>query len=284
MSAATATLTPTPTVPSVTVRPVSFARTVQAEWIKFWTVRSTWWTLAATVVVMAGIAALAAWGTASGIDGEPLQPMSLVALMTSGKSLAELTVAVLGVLAITGEYSTGMIRSTFAAVPRRTPVLAAKAVVLSVAVVATTAIGMALSTVTTLPWKDTLGAGLDLGDSEQLRILVGFPLYLMAVGLLSLAIGALLRRTAGAVASVLGLLLVIETVFMMVPLRFFELVSPFLPATAGSRLLMDADTIAAMDAAKDAAHLTPWQGYGVLVAWVVVLGTLAAVLLRRRDA
>lgn len=284
MSAATATLTPSPTAPSVTVRPVSFARTVHAEWIKFWTVRSTWWTLAATVVVMAGIAALAAWGTASGIDGEPLEPMSLVSLMTSGKSLAELTIAVLGVLAITGEYSTGMIRSTFAAVPRRTSILAAKAVVLSVAVVATTAIGMALSTVTTLPWKDTLGAGLDLGDSEQLRILVGFPLYLMAVGLLALAIGALLRRTAGAVASVLGLLLVVETVFMLVPLRFFELVSPFLPATAGSRLLMDADTMAAMDATSNAAHLTPWEGYGVLVAWVVVLGTLAAVLLRRRDA
>lgn len=284
MSAATATLTPSPTVPSVTVRPVSFARTVQAEWIKFWTVRSTWWTLAATVVIMAGIAALAAWGTASGIDGEPVAPMSLVALMTSGKSLAELTVAVLGVLAITGEYSTGMIRSTFAAVPRRLPVLAAKAVVLSAAVIVTTVIGMALSMLTTLPWQDTLGAGLDLADSEQLRILVGFPLYLMAVGLLSLAIGALLRRTAGAVATVLGLLLVVETVFQLVPLRFFEVVSPFLPATAGSRLLMDSETLTAMNAASDAAHLAPWQGYGVLLAWVVALGALAAVLLRRRDA
>jgi len=281
---ATADRTPGTRVPTTIVHRVSVPRVISSEWIKLRSLRSTWWTLALTVVVMAGISTLVAWGSSQGLDGEGPATMSVVTLITAGRGMAELTVAVLGVLLITGEYTTGQIRSSFAAVPARLSVLGAKALVLGAVVAVASVVGMGLAYLTTMPWHDRLDATLDLGDGETVRILTGLPLYLIGVALLALAIGALLRRTAGAMASVLGLLLVVETVFALVPLRFFELVSPFLPATAGQRLLMDADTMALLDATRDAAHLTPWQGYGVMLAWVAVLGAAAAVLLRRRDA
>lgn len=265
---------------------VTFPRVLSSEWIKFRTVRSTVWTLGVTVVLMVGISLLAGWGTtvAQSQGGGDFGGLSVAALATAGTVFAQLTVAVLGVLAITGEYSTGMIRSTIAAVPRRLPSLWAKALVIAVSVALVTFVAVALAYVATLPFQDDLGLTLDLGDSSTVRILLGTPLYLATVALLGLAIGALLRHSAGALATVLGLLLVIENVFALIPLTFFEKVSPFLPSTAGGRLLQDDATLAMMDTMTSGAHLTPWQGYGVMAAWVVVLLAVAAFLLRRRDA
>lgn len=274
-----------PSTRSFPVRPVSFPRVVASEWVKLRSLRSTWWTLALTVVLMAGIATLVAWGMSQGVEGEGMPTLRLPSLVTVGGQMAQLTVAVLGVLIITGEYTTGQIRSSFAAVPSRLPVLAAKGLILAVVVAVTSVVGMAAAWLSTLPWHDRLDASLDLGNSEDLRILVGFPLFLATVGLLAMAIGALLRRTPGALATVLGLMLVIETVFMLVPLRFFEVVRPFLPVSAGQRLVSTQESIDAMNSSADhIAHLSAWQGYGVLAAWVVVLLVVAGVLLRRRDA
>ena len=137
---------------------------------------------------------------------------------------------------------------------------------------------------TTLPFHDSLGATLDLSDGETVRMALGLPLYLTAVALLGFGFGALLRTTAGAIGSVIGLLLVVENVFVLMPQRFFEIVSPFLPATAGARIMYDESMLAMLDTMNEGAVLTPWQGYGVMVAWVVVLVGTAALLLRRRDA
>ncbi|MDH4017044.1 MAG: ABC transporter permease, partial [Actinomycetota bacterium] len=164
------------------------------------------------------------------------------------------------------------------------PVLWAKALVLTVVVLVVTAVSMALSYVATIPFHDTLGATLDLSNDETLRMTVGLPLYLAAIGLLAFAVGALVRHSAGALAGVIALLLVIENVLMMIPVRAIEAISPFLPTTAGRRVLFDSEMITTVNAATDGVHLTPWQGYAVLVAWVLVLLALAAVLLRRRDA
>lgn len=276
----TATTLTAPTRPTPTHR-VTFPRVVASEWIKLRTVRSTMWTLGMTVLLMVGISLLVAWGsTTEEVTGD----LGAASLLTSGYMFGQLTLVVLGVLTVTGEYSTGMVRSTFAAVPRRLPALAAKALVLTVVVIVASVVAMALSYVATLGFHDRLGITLDLTEAETLRMLAGLPLYLVAVTLLAFAVGALMRHSAGALAAVLGLLLVIENVFALIPLRFFELVSPFLPSTAGSRILLDAETLAMIDTAREGATLTPWQGYGVLVAWVVVLLAAAAVLLRRRDA
>lgn len=279
---APATTAPTPlAAPSL---PVSAGRTVVAEWIKFRSLRSTVWTLVATVVLMVGVSVLAAWGTSTETVDAGSGPMNAAQLLSAGYQLAQLTIAVLGVLTLTGEYSTGMIRSTFAAVPGRLPVLAAKAVVLSLVVAVVSLVAMALSYLATLPFHDDLDVRFDLTDAQTLRMTVGLPLYLVAIALLALAVGALVRHSAGALTGLIALLLVVENVLMLIPVRAVELISPFLPSTAGRRVLFDEEMIAALDQVTTGAHLTPWQGYGVMVSWVLALLALAAVLLRRRDA
>lgn len=265
---------------------VTFAGTTASEWIKFRTLRSTAWTLVVTVVLLVGVSVLAAWGSASELvdAGSREGGMNTAQLLSAGYQLAQLGVAVLGVLIITGEYSTGMVRPTFAAVPQRLPVLWAKALVLTTIVLVVTVASTALSYATTIPFHDTLGATLDLSDAETLRMTIGLPLYLAAIGLLALAVGALVRHSASALAGIIALLLVIENVLMLIPLRVIEAISPFLPTTAGRRVLFDEEMITTVNAATDGVHLTPWQGYSVLVVWVMVLLALAAVLLRHRDA
>ncbi|WP_024285390.1 ABC transporter permease [Cellulomonas sp. KRMCY2] len=262
---------------------VTFPHVVTSEWIKFRSVRSTAWTLPITAVLMVGLAVLQAWGTTQ-LEPAELFTTSAASIVTGGWFLAQLAVSVLGILAITGEYGTGMIRSTFAAVPRRLPALWAKALILAVTVAVVSLVAVALSYVAALPFLDQLGLELDLGSAGDLRLLLGAPLYLATIAVFAFAIGSLVRHSAGSLAIVLGLLLVVENVFAAIPLRFFEVVAPFLPMGAGSRLLYDDATLEMLDAAATGATLTPWQGYGVLVAWVVVLLTAGAVLLRRRDA
>jgi ABC-2 type transport system permease protein len=256
---------------------LTFGRVVASEWVKFRTLRSTIWTLGVTVVLMVGVAALAAWGMTQGAEDAP-PGMGLIAI-TAGTNIAQLAVAVLGVLIITGEYTTGMVRSTFAAVPTRLPALAAKAIVLAVTVLVISTVSTALSYLVTLPFVEGTPLEIDLADGETVRALAGAPLYLTAIALLAFGFGALLRHSAGALATVLGLLLVIEGVFSLIPLRFFEVVSPYLPSTAGSQIMTPEGF-----AFADPDALGPWEGYGVMLAWVAVVIAVAAVLLRRRDA
>jgi len=283
----TTALPPARTAPVPTAsrqRAGAFPRVAVAEWIKFRTLRSTMWTLLATAVLMVGVSVLAAWGTAVEAVDAGGGPMNAALLLSAGYQLAQLAVAVLAVLTITGEYSTGMIRSTFAAVPQRVPVLAAKALVLCAVVLVVSVGSMVLSYLATIPFHDQLDVRLDLTDGETVRMAVGLPLYLMAIALLAFGVGALLRHTAGALTAVIALLLVVENVLLLIPVRAVEVAGPFLPSTAGRRVLFDDELIATMDAATSGAHLTPWQGYGVLLAWALALLALAAVLVRRRDA
>lgn len=285
MSVAVDASTPlAPTRPRVPVRPVTFPRLVAAEWVKFRSLRSTFWTLGAAVVLMVALAVLQTWGTSTLVGEMDMPSMGGTAYVTGGYFLGQIAFCVLGVLIITGEYSTGMVRSTFAAAPTRLPVLWAKLVVVVTAVFVVSVVAVALSWAGSAPFFDTLGASVDLTRSEDLRILLGTPLFLAASTGLAYALGALIRHSAGALATVLGLLLVVETAFAQIPWRPLQMISPFLPSTAGSRLLYETDTLARLDEMAEYATLTPWQGFGVLVAWVAVLLAVAAVLLRRRDA
>lgn len=260
---------------------LTFGRVLRAEWIKFRSVRATLWTLPLTALAMIGLAVLQAWGisTLDTTDG-----FTAAGVLTGGTFLAQVVVAVLAILTITGEYSTGQIRSSIAAVPRRLPVLWSKAIIIVGAVVAVSVVALPLSWLASKPFLDRAGITLDLGADQTLRVLAGGSLYLGAIALFAFAVGALLRHSAGALALILGLLLVLENVFAALPFRFFEVISPFLPSTAGSRIMLDDQSIAERNAMIDGAHLTAWQGYGVLLVWVVVLFTVAAVLMRRRDA
>lgn len=268
----------------VAVRPVTFGRLVASEWVKFRSLRSTWWTLGVGAALMIALAVLSTWGTSNAPADAGIPGMSGVAFVVGGYFMGQLAFCVLGVLAITGEYTTGMIRATFAAAPRRLPVLWAKLVVVFVAVLVVSLVAVGLSWAGSSFWFDDLGVTVDLSRADDVRILLGTPLYLATATALAYAIGALVRHSAAGLAIVLGLLLVVETAFALIPWRPLQVISPFLPSTAGGRLTMDSASMEQMDSFSDVATLTPWQGYGVMVAWVVVLLALAAVLVRRRDA
>jgi ABC-2 type transport system permease protein len=272
---------------------VTFARVLHSEWVKFWSLRSTLWTLGSTVVVMGAVSWLAVFFTAREAydpSTEPQDAATLVALLhdpsvvLTGVDLAKLVVAVLGVLIITGEYSTGMVRSTLTAVPTRLPALGAKALVLAVVTAGTAAVGVVVSWLVALPTLQAHDAALDLGDPQTRRILLGGVVYVVGLALLAFAIGTVVRVSAGALATVLGLLLVVEVMFRTIPADFFRGVSPFLPGTAGHQLLATQESIDQARASTDAVVLGPWAGLGVMAVWIAVVMTVAAVLLRRRDA
>jgi ABC-2 type transport system permease protein len=271
------------TPPAGDVR-LTFGRIVGSEWIKFRTLRSTIWTLATTVVLMIGIVTLFSFvGASQDSAGSQGDGGGSIAVLQVAAGLAQLAVVVLAVLVISGEYSTGMIRSTLVAVPRRLPALWAKAVVLgaSILAVSTVALGISLAVMQLILGAKELAP--DLGDADTVRVVLGVPLYLTAIALFAFAIGAILRHSAGALATVLGLLLVIENLFL-IPWKPLQLIHPFLPGNAGSKILMPKEQIEAMSQGAVGAALGPWQGYAVLLAWVAVLLTGAALLLRRRNA
>ena len=260
---------------------VSFPRVLGSEWIKFTSLRSTVWTIAVTLVVMVGFSLLMAWGMTfasegsdgQGIPAEEASMMAAVSVVTS-YGLAQIVVAVWGVLVISGEYSTGQIRSTLTAVPTRLPVLGAKALLMTIASFIVGALGVALSVLATAPILSSNDMSLDLGDSATLEMLLGVPLYLTGITLLALGIGALVRHSAGGIAVVLGLIIVLP-ILTQIPLDFIDTIAPYFPSAAGERIVMGEMT---------GATLTPWQGYGVFMIYVVVALAAAGVLLRRRDA
>lgn len=266
---------------------LNFARVVRSEWIKFTTLRSTLWIVALTIVSMVGLSALMAWGFTFGLDeannggaaaaDQPEFPtaggLALVAV-TFSYSMGQIVVAVLGVLIATSEYATGQIRSTLAAVPTRLPVLLAKALVGAVAAFVIGALAIVGCVLVTNAFLSGYGMELDLSAEGAWRSVVGVPLYLTGIALFGMALGFLLRHTAGAISLVLGVLMVLPIVGM-IPVDWLQDLADYLPAAAGERLIMGD---------IPGAALTPWQGFAVLGGYVVVLFGLAGVLLRRRDA
>ncbi|NKY39410.1 ABC transporter permease subunit [Cellulomonas septica] len=285
----TATLSPTAPAkaPSASPYRVTFGHLLRAEWIKLWTVRSTIWTLAMTVVVMVGLVAAVAGVMSTQIDDAPTGAEAIDLGLTPflpAVQMASIAVVVLGVLAISGEYTTGMIRSSVAAAPRRTPVLWSKLAVLTATILVVAAVAVALGYAVAYLFLSRIDLAPELSDPQVLRVLGGCALYLATIAAFAFAIGALLRHSAAALATILALLLVVENVVAAIPWEPLQYVSPFLPATAGSKITQTDMTVDMVNSMSEhGANLTAWQGYGVLVAWVVVLLGVAAVLMKRRD-
>jgi len=255
---------------------VTFSHALRTEWIKFRSLRSTVWTLAITVVVMVGFAAMFAAIARSEYNNGNLDDVSgftSTDVVTVGVSFAQLAIAVLGVLIVTNEYSTGMIRSTFSVVPRRVPAVLAKALLITVATFVVSAVAMALSVLVASPLVSGTPAALDLGDGTTVRVLVGSCLYLSMIALLSLGVGTLLRNTAGSIFTLVALLLVLPGILSSVPPQWIRTIAEYMPSTGGSEIML----------ASSGTGLTPWQGFGVLVVWAVVPLLGALVVVRRRD-
>ncbi|WP_449386458.1 ABC transporter permease subunit [Cellulomonas soli] len=266
---------------------VTFGHLLRAEWIKFWTLRSTFWTLASTAVVFLGLVTLVSLVMRSVTSGDLGEDASTVAVMPFAVAvqMSSLAIVVLGVLTITGEYSTGMIRSSLTAAPTRLPVLWAKAVVVAVVTLALAVVVIAISAGLATLIFDGSSVTFDLSSAETQRVLYGSAVYLATIALFAFAIGALLRHSAAALATILGLLIIVENVISGIPWAPLQYISPWLPASAGSRLMSPQATIDLLNEMNTrGVDLNAWQGYGVLVAWVIVLLTAAAIRLRTRDA
>jgi ABC-2 type transport system permease protein len=257
-------------------QPVTQGQVIRSEWIKLRTVRSSWLVLGATAasIVVIGLlvsyASNAHWSTMTASSRADFNPINQDLI---GVNLAELAVGVLGVLVVTGEYASGMIRATFAAVPRRLPVLAAKVVVLAAVIFA---VCLAAVLVTFLAGQALLGShGISLGRPEAVRAVFGATLYLTVVGVLGVGLGFLIRSTAGAIATLLGVLLVLPIVLAALPGSGGRAVDRYLPSTAGRALFT-------MNGGH--AMLSPWTGFGVFLLYTAAVLAFAALVLGRRDA
>jgi ABC-2 type transport system permease protein len=254
---------------------------LHAEWTKLRTVASTGWLLLGAAVLTAAVSAAAdaaATCPASGCQADPAK------LSLTGVQAGQAIVAVIAVLAVSGEYSTGMIRVTLAAMPRRLAVLAAKATLVTGLVLAASAVAVLASVLAgrlILPGHGFSTAHgyppLSLGDGPVLRAASGSVLYLALIALLSLGVATAVRESAVAIGLVLGLLYVFPVVTSVVTnqhwQRHLEQIGPmtaglYIQATASLRSL----------------PLTPWQGLGVLALWAVGALIMGALIFRFRDA
>ena len=270
-----------PMATSALTSPTQFRRILSSEWTKLRSVRSTTWSLLLLVVLTLGFTVLVTALTMSQWSkSDPQEQARIVAdpvglILGAGFQLSQLTICVLGVLFIASEYSTGAIRASLLAVPKRTPMLAAKCVVFAVVV-------FVVGEVVAFP-TFFIGAAIvhkkapvSLSDPGVLRAVIGAGLYLAVLGLFALAIGALVRHTAGGITGVIGFVLVLAPLAQLLPGSAGKHVHAYLPSEAG-RLIAQAT-----QSSNDL--LSPWQGFGVFCLWTAVLLGVAAWLLNRRDA
>jgi ABC-2 type transport system permease protein len=276
----TTTLAPVPA--RTTVHKVTGRRVLRSEWAKFWSLRSSWITLGVAVFLLVLFGAVAAYtyspdavagqgppGPGSGGDSDA------VSLALTGVSFASLAVGVLGVLLSAGEYSTGMIRSTLAAVPRRLPVLWSKAAVIGPITLVLTTLGALLAFLLGTPGLDGESISLSLGDAGVLRSLAGAGVYLGLVAVFGVALGVLLRSSAGAIAALVGVLLILPGLASLLPDSWYDTFSPYFPSNAGS----------AVYALHDSADsLSPGAGFAVFAGWVALTLAGAAYRLVKTDA
>ncbi|HEY1640144.1 MAG TPA: ABC transporter permease [Streptosporangiaceae bacterium] len=256
-----------------------FRGAARMEWIKLRSLRSTWWTLAVAVVAMIGLSILvlslasAHWATTSHADRVSFDPTDSG---FTGVAVAQLAMAVLGVLAVTGEYSSGMIRTTFAAVPRRGLVIAAKAAVLAAVTLVT---GEIFAFVTFLIGQRFLSAPAphaSLGQPGVLRAVVLTGVYLALIALIGAGLGTLVRRSAVAIAVLAGLIFVLPPITLALSVSTQHAVQKFLPE------IIAENSFASLR--PDAYSLSPWAGLAVLAGYAVVLLGAGAWLTSRRDA
>jgi len=261
--------------------PIRFRDLLLSEWTKLRSVRSTMWALGTLVVATIGFTTLLTWLASSQWDTfTAVQKAAVLAdptgqILGSGFQFSQLAVCVLGVLVMTAEYSTGTIRSSLLAVPRRTPMLAAKALVFG-------ALVLVVAEATAFP-SFFIGAAIlhstapvSLGDPGVLQAVIGAGLYAAVLGVFAVAVGAIVRHTAGAITGIIGFVLVLSPLALLLPGTVGAHIHAYLPTVAGQAL------VTSVQGPDDL--LSAWQGFGVFVLWTVGLLLVANYLLKRRDA
>jgi len=258
-------------------RPATFGDAVRAEWIKLTSVRSTWVTLLVAVLLGIGVGTLISYLSGShyatrGIGDRTWDP---TAVSFRAINIAQLAIAVLGVMVVTSEYSTGMIRASLAAVPRRSRFLASKTLVFTLVALV---VGEITAFAAFLLGQAVIGSNAphtNLGANGVLRAVIGAGLYLAVVGLLASSLGALLRNTAAGISAVVALLFVLPGVVQALPDSWRNPVTEFWPTQAGSQIFV---------IHRDAHTLAAWSGFGVMVLFTAVVVGVAHYAIERRDA
>ena len=258
---------------------VTQARVLLSEFTKFRTVRSTVWTLLVAVVLMIGISALfsavtaSQYHTFSPADRATFNPVSI---SLSGMMFAVVAFGVLGVLMISGEYSTGMIRSSLTAVPRRLPVLWGKLAVFAGVIFSISLVASLISFFLGQALLSGHHLGASIAAPGAVRSIIGAALYVTVSGMIGVALGALFRNTAAGIATFAGVFFVIPPLTGLLPASISDHLSQYLPSYAGDALWGGARSVT--------NALSPWTGFAVLCGYAVVLIAAAALRLRRVDA
>lgn len=274
------TTRPPATLPPAT-RAAGLGGALRSEWTKLRSVRSTGFSLLGTAVVALGLMALIAWAIMNRwpeiepADRADLTAHPLGVILLRPVIVAQLVVAVLGVMVISAEYTTGMIRSTLQAQPRRLTVLAAKVIVFAALMLV---VGEVLSFAAFFGGRAIIAAHIPvgLGDPGVTRAVLGAGLYLALLGLFALAFGAILRHTAGAITTVLGIVLILSILTGLLPGSWGRHVNAWMPTNAGA-LIMQARP-------QPDDLLSAWQGLAVFAGWTALLLIVGGVLFVKRDA
>lgn len=254
-----------------------FTNVLRAEFAKLRTVRSTYWTLLIAFASNIGFAALAAAVIAPRLSAHDRAQVDVVQLALAGIHLSQIAYGVLGALVITGEYSSGMIRATFAATPRRRTLLGAKALVLTIATLTTSVtstLAAYLVFLAALPANTMAGTGLS--DPGIARAVLGGGLYLTVLALVGFGLGVVLRSSAGAIAMLFGLLFVPPLLLDLLPGNWRNDVGPYIPMEAGGQIYVAVR--------HEAVALAPWTGLAVFCAYAAAALVAGFAIVNRRDA
>ena len=257
---------------------VTQMRVVLSEWTKLRSVRSTRWSFLVAMLLTIGLPCLFAavtsshWGSLSPREQADRHPVDIALFAVN---LSQLAIGVLGVLVITGEYSTGMIRASMTAVPKRLPVLWAKIAVYAVV----TFLLMLPSVLIAFFASQAIMSHhhpLKIAFSAPgvARTVVGGALYLMVIAVFTVGLGTILRNTAGGIATFAGIIFVIPPLMNILPTSWNNAISPYLPSNAGR---------AVFSLTHGSDSLAPWPGFALFCGYAILTVAIGAVLLLRRD-
>ncbi len=299
------------TLPPATGR-AGLAGAIRSEFTKLRSVRSTYWTIAALFIVSVGIAAIAGFGIANNIHNNPQNKAGMDATQASLIAffeLGQLIIAVLGALVITSEYSTGMIRTSLTAMPRRGVVYAAKLIVFTTvtlivslitsfvsffvgqAAMSGSGVSASLFHSVTIPANANVGPGssgsgpgpvtfsgtIVISPGTVLTAIIGSALFVTVVALIAFGLGAITRHTAGAITSAIGLMFVLPIIVQILPDNWRWDIMRFFPDAAGRVL--------SVTIGQHNPHLwSAWPQFGVTLIYAAVLLAVGAYLFRKRDA
>jgi ABC-2 type transport system permease protein len=255
---------------------VTFAGALRSEFTKIRSVRSTYWTLLAMFVVVVGFGALASAGAAHGPHGPYFDPTRQ---SLAGLYIGQLIIGVLGVLVISSEYSTGMIRTTLTTNPHRGVMIAAKGVVFTLVALVTSLVTSFAAFFLGQALMSSDHISTTIGSPNVLRAVIGGALFLTACGVLAFGLGLLIRHSAGGIGAVVGLLFVVTILVSFLPETWQNHVDKWIPALAGGQVWM-----ATAQPPGDTPMFGPWPSFAILCGYAAVAVAAAVILFRKRDA